>query len=688
MVSDQLSKGKASVKVEVDVAEFFRGNPISPEAQDKVTKLFRLNEELLKRQREHMALENKLELLRLAATALGLLGKGKGSALGSAVVSERLAGLGGSGFNPIQLEQIKSIVNSIRSSEFGEQVVRNFQAQLFPLQEQLDEVRKKVLEQAEEFQKQFGASRKKAIEAILIDPANRQLRKDLADFEPRVRLLNATLVRVQERLPDVKAFERLCEERLTKELSESQNTLDIEQVKKQTEEFKKFQETGGASVENLGMQVQKLVADTEHSFGKLPGFAQREMGNVEGLFEKSLGQMATRWFGFIRQMVSGAQAGGRGILEGLFGGLFGILGGGRRSVRSSGGIGFPDILGGISGMGTPPFILNFAGSGTVSAQGTVSQSGAGEIPKALGGATQGLLGALVFGTGRQRIEALKSLGLFGAQAVGSFLTQTALRAGGPVKGLFGGALLGLSAGVLSAGSFGVAFAGSFAGPIGLAIGAGVGLILGIIGRGRAKRNAARMQQQIIDEAIKIVDQFKQHKIQFEPAIAQIEALKAQGIDSIRQARLGRAGRRAIDYISSDLDRKINKIRSIQKQREAILQTLEGFPIPEFARGGPVGFGSRSGRPIHSPGGGILAMLHPGEFVLKKQAVESVGLAMLEKFNRRPQAAPGEAASARPIVINQNVTINALDGANANRWWKRNRSRLASEIRKLVGDRAL
>ena len=163
-----------------------------------------------------------------------------------------------------------------------------------------------------------------------------------------------------------------------------QSGEDLDAVKDKAEEAEE-------AIGQAEAGMKQFVATSGESFENFQSLVRRVMGNVEGLFGRSTSRMADRWFGFIRQLVSGAQAGGRGILEGLFGGLFGILGPGRGSARSSGGIGFPDIFGGISGMGTPPFILNFAGSGTVSSVGTVSQSGAGGIPKALGGATQGLL---------------------------------------------------------------------------------------------------------------------------------------------------------------------------------------------------------------------------------------------------------------------------------------------------------
>ena len=60
-------------------------------------------------------------------------------------------------------------------------------------------------------------------------------------------------------------------------------------------------------------------------------------------------------------------------------------------------------------------------------------------------------------------------------------------------------------------------------------------------------------------------------------------------------------------------------------------------IPEFAVGGTVpGLGTRGS----GLGVGILAILHPGEFVMRREAVDNLGANFLAALNRAPGFAAG------------------------------------------------
>ena len=442
-------------------------------------------------------------------------------------------------------------------------------------------------------------------------------------------------------------------------------------------------------------QFDSFVDDTRQTSRQFEDIWQRTMGGVVGAFDDSIAKMVTDWFGGIRQMVSGAAMGGRGILAGLFGGLLGGSRGGFPSILT--GIGLPGFPGGSGGAAilTPPFnpnalailsptalaATNFFSGGPVRAEGTVT-GGAGEILGALGGATQGALGTLIFGSGPERIAALRALGLAGANIAGSALLDIAARAGGPVKGALGGALLGLGVGVTAAGGFGAAFASlAAAGPIGLGLGAVAGLVLGIIGRGRAKRRAAGMEEEFIRQGQEIVDRYKEFENQFGPAIAQLEGLKAQGMDTLLGAGLGRAGRRGTQNLGSNMDVLLREVERIERQREQRRMLLGDFALPEFMFGGPV-------RGINAANGALLAMLHPGEFVLRKEAVQAMGESALATLNSSPQTVSGSgfAAPARHITVNFN--ISAVDGASVARFWRQSRPQIVKAVRKAIGDRAL
>ena len=442
-----------------------------------------------------------------------------------------------------------------------------------------------------------------------------------------------------------------------------------------------------------GAVLAEQTDTVRKSLAAVPEEAQVALAATQAQFDSFVDdtRQTSRQFEDIWQRTMG----GRGILAGLFGGLLGGSRGGFPSILT--GIGLPGFPGGSGGAAilTPPFnpnalailsptalaATNFFSGGPVRAEGTVT-GGAGEIPGALGGATQGALGTLIFGSGPERIAALRALGLAGANIAGSALLDIAARAGGPVKGALGGVLLGLGVGVTAAGGFGAAFASlAAAGPIGLGLGAVAGLVLGIIGRGRAKRRAAGMEEEFIRQGQEIVDRYKEFENQFGPAIAQLEGLKAQGMDTLLGAGLGRAGHRGAQNLGSNMDVLLREVERIERQREQRRMLLGDFALPEFMFGGPV-------RGINAANGALLAMLHPGEFVLGKEAVQAMGEAALATLNSSPQtvSGPGFAAPARHITVNFN--ISAVDGASVARFWRQSRPQIVKAVRKAIGDRAL
>ena len=667
-----------TVRVEGD--ESYRPNPliaITPEAQKRVTELVQLNEQLIERLREQLTEQAILEFIKILPTVAGLLTKSKGGGLLATGVGQRLAGLDAPGYGSTERIQMKSIVKNLRSSEFAEQVVRDFQRRLFPKEEEIKKIRENLSEQERVLQEDKGYSREEAENSVALARENREMVQELNKLEPEVRLLRNTLLALQERWDEVKVFEKLCEERLRKELGESHGTSDTGKVIEQNEEFQKFYESGETAVGNLDRQVERFVADSRQSFGTFQEVVQRVLANVEGLFGKSVGSIVSKWFSAIQQMVMGAKTGGQGILQGILGGLFGVFPGGP--------IGTPPFVPAVPSRPGFPF-PDFFGAVPLSA----GRSGSAEIPAARGGAAeqvQRALQTLIFG-GSSRLAALRSLGLAGADIGGNFLLEIARRAGGPVKGALGGALVGLSTGAALAGGFGAAFAGLLAtGPVGLAVGAVTGLILGIIGRGRAKNQAARMEEEVIREGQKIAEQFRRFEIEYEPARAQLEALQAQGVETLLGSRLGRAGRRGAENLARNLDVQIRALENLQRQREQRLGIVQGFALPEFQSGGVVST-MRSMRAITSARGGILAMLHPGEFVLRKEAVEAVGATLLARINRSPHATPADLSGGGLQPVQVNLSINALDGADAARFWKQNSGQVIRIIRRAVQDRAL
>ena len=161
-----------------------------------------------------------------------------------------------------------------------------------------------------------------------------------------------------------------------------------------------------------------------------------------------------------------------------------------------------------------------------------------------------------------------------------------------------------------------------------------------------------MEEQFINTGLEVVRQFQRFEIQFEPAIQALESLKAQGMDTLQRSGLGRAGRRGEANLGRNIDIQIRSITDIQRRREATLQEKLSRPLPEFQLGGAV-------RAFHPANGGILAMLHPGEFVMRREAVQSVGESFLAQLNSLPKFHQGGSVGSSKgsgITINQTKYI--------------------------------
>lgn len=193
-----------------------------------------------------------------------------------------------------------------------------------------------------------------------------------------------------------------------------------------------------------------------------------------------------------------------------------------------------------------------------------------------------------------------------------------------------------------------------------------------------------MEEQFINTGLEVVRQFQRCEIQFEPAIQALESLKAQGMDTLQRSGLGRAGRRGEANLGRNIDIQIRSITDIQRRREATLQDILSRPLPEFQLGGAV-------RAIHAANGGILAMHHPGEFVMRREAVQSVGESFLAQLNSLPKFQQGGSVGSSKgsgITINQTNILKSDDPHSARAFFRRNNRLLGQVIRRLIADRAL
>ena len=315
-------------------------------------------------------------------------------------------------------------------------------------------------------------------------------------------------------------------------------------------------------------------------------------------FISQVSRMVAAWVLGQKQMqAAGAGGGGGGIgsiLSGLFGG--GSFGGIFGSATAPGGTGTfsgapigsnlvsgGGVLAGVPGIGVPTGLPPPpAGSASgIQAQQTllsrlgINLRGIGPIPG----------GVLASG--------------------GILATLSALQSGSPLTG----ALLGAGGGAL----LGFAFGGPIGAAIGAVVGAITGLISGIFGRGKRKRQAGAAQELLTAQLGQVIDNFKSFQIDLEGALANIDQLFASFQGQVKP--LGKAGRRAVKNISPLVFRVKDRLTEIQAARDARAALSIFGQIPEFAHGGLVP-----------------SLLHSGEFVFQRKAVQQVGVQNLERLN--------------------------------------------------------
>jgi TP901 family phage tail tape measure protein len=338
------------------------------------------------------------------------------------------------------------------------------------------------------------------------------------------------------------------------------------------------------------------------------------------VFISTIAKMVAAWSLGMKQIQAasaGRSLGGGGIgaiLSGVFGGFGSSTAPGGTGTFSGAPIGSSLVSGGgglasFAGFGVPgigvPTGLPPAPAG--SASGIAAQSG--------------ILGAL----GLNPLALLASAGIAGG-LLG--------RGGNLLLGGLGGFGLGLGAtvgiGALLGAPLGIGLA---AGVIpGLVIGA-IGLITAIFSRGKNKRKAAASEEVLTQQLGEVINEFKTFQTDLEGALASIDQLfeAFQG----QVGPLGKAGRNAVRNISPLVFAVKSRLTEIQAARDARLLLSASSLIPEFHTGGLVP-----------------SLLEPGEFVIRREAVQQVGVQNLERVNA------GQAPMGNVTIYN---TVYALPG---------------------------
>jgi hypothetical protein len=344
-------------------------------------------------------------------------------------------------------------------------------------------------------------------------------------------------------------------------------------------------------------------------------------------FRRMVLQSVASWV-FGQRQIAGAGAGGLGAaggFAGLLGGIFGTPGAASArtppfvsSFLSGGGLGAGSAGGGLPGVG---------GAGAAGAGIPLGIPGLGSagIPGLGGGGIPGL------GGGGQGVPAVLGLllGLEGARR-----GRPGLAAGLGVGGVLGGVALsgaaaGIAGGIGGLAGAGVGLAGFLTNPVGLAIlggVAGIAAIVGIVQRRRKKEDASAIGNDGFAQITELVARYSSHAATFESTITAMNRIWSQMESAWRQIG-GSVGSNSITDQRRYFDAHVKQVQDIERERARRGDLISNLPTPQFATGGLVG-----------PLGG---MVHPGEYVIRREAVSETGVPMLQRINQGAPAGGGD-----------------------------------------------
>lgn len=176
------------------------------------------------------------------------------------------------------------------------------------------------------------------------------------------------------------------------------------------------------------------------------------------------------------------------------------------------------------------------------------------------------------------------------------------------------------------------------GPIGAVVGGLLGGISSLFGggSGKAKRHDADIANRGFEQLKQILDDYSHFRRDFASSVDAANRIWGQMQSQWTRSQSASSQRPYFEAI-------LRSMQATEDERNRRRQMQAALPIPQFANGGLVG-GSGSG--------GTLAVVHPGEFVMSKHAVDEVGVGALSRLNQGGQ--PGglsislEPASAQTL----------------------------------------
>ena len=164
---------------------------------------------------------------------------------------------------------------------------------------------------------------------------------------------------------------------------------------------------------------------------------------------------------------------------------------------------------------------------------------------------------------------------------------------------------------------------SFGGPIGAIIGGLIGGIASLFGKDKKKEHDADIANQGFAQLRQILDDYNHFRRDFASSVDAANRIWSQMASEWVRPQSSPSQRPYFDAI-------LRSIQSTEDERNRRRQMLSLMPVPEFDAGGFVGWPSQTsltGAP------GMPAILHPGEFVMNREAVDRWGVSVLDSLNR-------------------------------------------------------
>ena len=286
-------------------------------------------------------------------------------------------------------------------------------------------------------------------------------------------------------------------------------------------------------------------------------------------------------------------------LQSYLGALFGTSAGG--STASAG------AFGGISDTSAINSALpGNIGLGAAGGAGAASRGRTPNLASAMGLPASTPIGSILGGLFSHGLGSISGRGLaMGGLALGSLTIGNQNRAVSTLGGVGSGALVGFSVG----------------GPIGAAVGGLIGGIVGLItgGDGKNKTHDADIANQGFAQLHQILDDYNNFRTAYSAAITSSDTIWNKMVSQWVRPQSAISQRPYFDQIITSMEQTENA--------RVARQQLQGMmAVPEFSSGGLV-----------SPGGGMLAVVHSGEFVMTRQAVDRIGTSVLQGLNSGSQS---------------------------------------------------